>query len=116
EIVERLINGRERTVLRFDRGEVDLRRRRAGRVDSDDRVLRRDLAVRHLDAAVAPQDGLELVHRRSPREVLNVPRRLGYVPGDYDAVRQLLHVPRTGHTRLEEDADRWDGVGQRARG
>ena len=122
EIVKRLVHGRERPLVRLHRGEIhggDGRGRRTGAgllVHADDRVLRGDLVVRHLNRTVPGEHRLEPVRRRRPREILDAARRLGQRPGDDDAIGQFFDEMRARHARFQEDADCRVPVHERLRG
>ncbi len=99
-----------RMLFAFESGERLLGAAGDDWVEADDRIFSGKLVVRHLDRSVAAQDRLESIDRGHPREVLDVACRLSYIPSDHHAVRQFLNVASSGHSRLEENTDRGDGV------
>src|ERR1019366_8382999 len=79
-------------------------------------VLRGEFLVRDLNQSIAVQHHLKPVDRFEPSEVLDVSEWLGSVPRNDHTIRELFDVMRSGHSRLEEDADGRRPVDQSAGG
>ena len=65
------------------------------RVEADNRILRRQLIVGHLNRSIFPQHGLKAIDCGSPGEILDVAKWLSHVPSDDHPVRQFVHVAFT---------------------
>ena len=119
EIVKGLIHRRKRTILARQGRKVNCRwfcGARLPRVDADNRILRRQFLVGHLNRTVAVQCCLKEIHGRHPRKIEQAAEGLREIPCDNHSVGKLHHIAGTREPRFKEDADRRSLIVERACG